>query len=188
MKKILILIVAFLFLFTCSAQAVKLGIWGGYALLMNDIDYGGITGVDETKGGVAFGGKLGLIDLKIAELGLLAGYIPLYNYKYDISWSKGEETSSDIPIVAYTKISLGGLFVMGGLGLHLWNVEGSGEVTILGTTTKISVDQSSSDLGVTLGAGYDISILEIGAMLNLIYAEGTTLAPLVLYAGLNFGL
>lgn len=193
MKKILILTVVFTLLIASNGFAqMKIGVFGGYNLWLADFD-AGATG---TKGGVSFGAKLGYGLSDSLSIGLITGYLSLYNSEwaadYGASGKVASETSmSDIPIIAFGQLNFGGVYVLGGLGLHLTSttteVTGTGlALAMLGGAGSTTV--SGSSIGATIGAGYEIDLggagLEVGGLFHLF--SGSKMVTI--HAGVNFGI
>ena len=200
MKKILIFTIIFVMLITVQAHSFSLGVWGGYNFLLEDVDD------NTTKNGVAFGAKLGLIDLPIISFGVIGGYLSMYSYETDILLNlKYEGSSFDIPVIAYSQLEFAGIYVLGGIGAHLLYSTEETINTLLSKTTEEKV-KSNARLGVTLGGGYKIGMgpigLEIGALYHLVFdkekkvdpatlkvtEDENTIKMLTVYAGLNFGI
>ncbi len=199
MKKILILTIIFIMFLTVQAHSFSLGVWGGYNLYLEDVDD------NTTKNGVAFGAKLGLIDLPIISFGVIGGYLSMYSYETKFSsYIKEKHHTFDVPVIAYGQLEFAGIFVLGGIGAHL-KYSTEEEINTLISSTKKDV-KSNARLGVTLGGGYKMGMgpigLEIGALYHLVFDKEKEVDPATLkitenentikmvtvYAGLNFGI
>ncbi|MBN1897252.1 MAG: hypothetical protein JW827_00610 [Spirochaetes bacterium] len=201
MKRILIILFILTFI-SSSAFALKIGLWGGYNMLLNDLGPGA---EDVTKGGLAFGAKLSLIDLPIISLGLIGGYLPTSEYKTEFTLgvapntltSTYEYSTFSIPVAAFAQLSFGGIYLLGGAGAYIGS--STEKLTITGTGTYASqtaptvetAADPTTDLGVMLGAGYGMGVgvigVEAGGLYHMIFTEGESTKMLTLHAGVNLG-
>jgi hypothetical protein len=180
MKKIFLLSIALLFLFTASSSA-QLGLLvkgqGGYGLLLKPkIQEVGYPEEKLTKGGIGFSGQLLYrVVGKILSLGVEAGYLACWKdeYKDPVSGLKVEVGLSAIPILGIIQLEsplplLSPYLQIGG-GVYPLTTK----IVVLG----VEVKDTETRFGVMAAAGLTIPLvpkinLDLGGKLYLIFTEG----------------
>ncbi|MDD5066141.1 MAG: outer membrane beta-barrel protein [bacterium] len=196
MKKVILVLAISLMVVSTGFSQIKIGLFGGYNILFNDVE-----GTDVTKGGIALGIK-GSYSLEKLAVGAIIGYLPCFSYEAETGTSgntlKTEGSTSDVPIIVFAQYNIGeGPYILGGLGLHI--ISTSAETTGTGLYSAYSSDisESSAKLGLTLGGGYEIAMdkigIELGALLNIVFSKDdeagmANLSMLTIHAGVNYKL
>ena len=115
-----------------------------------------------------------------AGLGMSVPYSELLNFRGEFGYimyggkdfGTSEYTFSMIPITVlgeYHMDATNPAYLLGGLGLTIVKSSWEGTYDILGTTFTIDEDASSSEIGLTLGGGYEVNEkFNIEGRLNII--------------------
>ena len=175
MRRISIITIIFILLFSGAAHGFKIGAFGGYNIYLNDAP--GNT----TKGGIAFGGTMAW-NLIVMDIGLLSGYFPIYSSYVARLDSYGKEYdvyAYTIPALAYSKIGLGPIYLMGGLGVYY------------NKSCNMNDTYHSLDFGFAIGGGYKMGLgiigINIGVLYHNISTDGSGISMLTLLGGIELG-
>ncbi len=103
MRRISVITIIFILLFSGAAYGFKIGGFAGYNIYLEDVSG------DVTKGGLAYGGTI-TYSLILLDVGLLSGYFPML--------SSSTSDIYTIPVLAYGKFGLGPVYLMGGVGVY----------------------------------------------------------------------
>jgi len=163
-----------------AGPGFEIGAFGGYNMLLNNND----QIQSPTKGGIAFGAKAAFV-MPVISAGLSVGYFPIYHANWSVASVSYDYTSYVVPIDAFAQLSLGPIYLLGGVGIYSLHSTISPTVTIANSTG------SSSKFGYELGAGFTFGTapvnFELGGLYQQITGNGNWNPSMFsILAGINF--